>query len=127
MQMLRELKGETLTKPEIASNSVLIVGGGAETTATCLSATLYHLAKTPRVMQKLKNQIRANFSTSEDITLRATADMPYLKATMDESLRIFSVASYIAPRMTPKGGHVIDGEMIPGDVCDSTAHQIIIS
>lgn len=114
--MLRDLKGEKLTRPEITANAVLIVAGGSETTSTCLSAAIYHLCKTPRVLQKLKEDVRRTFLNSEDITLRATANMPYLKATIDESLRIFPVASYIAPRVTPKGGHVIDGELVPEGV-----------
>jgi cytochrome P450 len=114
--MLRELKGQTLTEPEVTANSILIVGGGAETTSTCLTATVYHLCKTPRVMQKLRQEIRETFSTAEDITLRATANLPYLAATIDESLRIFPVASYITPRLTPKGGHVIDNQLVPAGV-----------
>lgn len=115
--MLREMKGqERLSDAEITANSILIVGGGAETTSTCLSATTYHLCKFPRVMQKLKEEIRSTFSRSEDITIRAVANLPYLKATIDESLRIFPVASYITPRVTPKEGHVIDGEVIPSGV-----------
>lgn len=115
--MLREMKGgEKLTQLEITANSILIVGGGAETTSTLLSATIYHLCKTPRVLTKLKNDIRSTFASSEDITIKATANLPYLKATIDESLRIFPVASYITPRETPKEGHVIDGEMIPARV-----------
>lgn len=121
--MLREMKGETLSKPEITSNSVLIVGGGAETTSTNLSSTIYHLCTTPRVMQKLKEQIRSDFKSSDEITLRATAAMPYLKATVDEALRIFPVASFITPRVTPKEGHVIDGEMIPGNVSVPCIHR----
>lgn len=78
--MLREMKGqERLTDAEITSNSILIVGGGAETTSTCLSATTYHLCKTPRVMKKLAEEIRSTFSRSEDITIRAVANLPYLK------------------------------------------------
>lgn len=115
--MLREMKGqERLTDAEITSNSILIVGGGAETTSTCLSGTMYHLCKTPRVMRKLAEEIRSTFARSEDITIRAVANLPYLKATIDESLRIFPVASYITPRVTPEGGHVIDGELVPGGV-----------
>ena len=115
--MLREMKGkERLTDAEITANSVLIVGGGAETTSTCLSATVYHLCRTPSAMQKLKDEIRSTFSSSEDVTIRAVSNLPYLKATIDESLRIFPVASYITPRLTPKEGHVIDGEFIPGGV-----------
>jgi cytochrome P450 len=115
--MLREMKGqERLTDAEITSNSILIVGGGAETTSTCLSATFYHLCKTPRVVQKLAKEIRSTFSRSEDITIRSVANLPYLKATIDESLRIFPVASYITPRVTPHGGHVIDGDVVPAGV-----------
>ncbi|KXT05512.1 hypothetical protein AC578_3736 [Pseudocercospora eumusae] len=114
--MLREMKsGDKLTDPEILANSILIVGGGAETTSTCLSATFYHLCKTPNAMQKLKDEIRSTFATADDITLKAVQQLPYLQATIDESLRIQPVASYITPRVTPKGGHVIDGEMIPGN------------
>ncbi|KIW30806.1 uncharacterized protein PV07_02506 [Cladophialophora immunda] len=113
--MLREMKdGNRLTHEEVTSNSVLIVGGGAETTSTCLSATFYHLCKTPRVMKKLQGEIRRTFASSADITIRATSTLPYLRATVDESLRIFPVASYITPRTTPKGGHLIAGEMVPG-------------
>ena len=119
--MLREMKGgEKLREAEVTSNSVLIVGGGAETTSTCLSATIYHLCKTPRVMQKLRDEIRMTFAKSEEVTLKAVANMPYLRATIDESLRIFPVASYITPRITPKGGHVVDGEVIPGGVSTET-------
>jgi aspirochlorine biosynthesis cytochrome P450 monooxygenase len=115
--MLREMKdGNRLTQPEIVSNSILIVGGGAETTSSCLSGTFYHLCKTPRVMKKLQREIRQAFADPAEITIRATSTLPYLKATVDESLRIFPIASYITPRTTPKGGHVIAGEHIPGGV-----------
>jgi cytochrome P450 len=121
--MLREIKGgEKLTKEEVTANSVLIVGGGAETTSTCLSATLYHLCNTPRVMKKLRDQIREQFASPEQITLKAVGDMAYLKATIDESLRMYPVASYITPRVTPKGGHVIDGEVVPAGVSTDTTN-----
>ncbi len=67
-------------------------------------------------MQKLKDEIRASFTSTDEITLQAVGKMDYLKATIDESLRIQPVASYITPRLTPRGGHVIAGEVIPGGV-----------
>lgn len=120
--MLREMKdGNRLTEKEVTSNSVLIIGGGADTTSTCLSALFYHLCITPRVMKKLQKEIRENFASPAEITIKATSNLPYLKATVDEALRIFSVASYITPRTTPTGGHLIAGEHIPGGV--SQRHQ----
>ena len=115
--MLREMKGgDKLTQAEITSNSVLIVGGGAETTSSCMSGLWWHLLKAPRVYDELRRVVRQAFATNEDITVKACANLPYLKATIDEALRIFPIASYITPRITPKAGHTIDGEHIPGDV-----------
>jgi cytochrome P450 len=112
--MMREMKGgERLTQEELTVNSILIVGGGAETTATCLTATTFHLCKTPRVLQKLQEEIRATFASSDAITVKATGDLPYLNAVVSESLRAFPVASYITPRVAPRGGVVVDGNVIP--------------
>jgi cytochrome P450 len=112
--MMREMKGgERLTQEELTVNSILIVGGGAETTATCLTATTFHLCKTPKVLQKLQEEIRATFASSDAITVKATGDLPYLNAVVSESLRAFPVASYITPRVAPRGGVVVDGNVIP--------------
>lgn len=115
--MLRDMKGgDRLSEGEITVNSILIVAGGAETTSTCLSSLVYYLCKTPRVRQKLQTEIRGAFNTAEEITIKATRDLPYLSATVDEALRIFPVAGFITPRLTSKGGHTIQGELIPGNV-----------
>ena len=119
--MLREMKGgDRLSQAEITSNSILIVGGGAETTSTCLSSLFYHLCKTPRVMQKVQDEIRQAFTTNDAISIKATRELPYLCATIDEALRIFPVASYITPRVTPKEGHSINGLHVPGKVTPTT-------
>lgn len=111
------MKGkEKMTEPEIIGNSILIVGGGAETTSSLLSSTLYHLCRTPRVLRKLKEEVRDVFKKNEEITLEATRKMTYLQAVIDEGLRIFPVASYITPRVTPREGHKIAGEWVPGNV-----------
>lgn len=128
--LLRPTKsGELLTPKEILSNSVLIVGGGAETTATTLTAAMYHLCKTPRVMKKLQKEIRETLpllnlnnnnnnntttSSTNNITLKSLPHLPYLSATIDETLRIFPTASFITPRQTPPEGHTINGQVIPG-------------
>jgi aspirochlorine biosynthesis cytochrome P450 monooxygenase len=115
--MLRELKGgDKLSPAEITSNSILIVGGGAETTSSCMSGLWWHLLKTPRVYNHIRQLVRDTFPTNEDITIKACNNLPYLKATIDEALRIFPIASYITPRVTPKGGYVIDGQHVPEDV-----------
>ena len=122
--MLREMKdGNRLTEQEVTANSILIVSAGADTTSACLSGTFCHLLKTPKALKKLKDEIRGTFASAEEITIRATSNLPYLKATVDESLRIFPIASYFAPRITPTGGQMIAGELIPAGVSLSLLPQ----
>ena len=117
--MMREMKGrEKLSEPEIMANSILLVGGGAETTSTCLSSLVYYLCRTPRVQKKLREELHQAFAANEDITIKETTPLVYLNACIDEALRIFPVASYITPRTTPKHGHEIAKEWIPGNVRD---------
>jgi aspirochlorine biosynthesis cytochrome P450 monooxygenase len=120
--MLREMKGrEGLSELELIANSTLLVAGGSETTSSCLTAMTYFLCKTPRVMRKLREELRARFKSSDEITLKATGDVPYLVATVDEALRIFPIASYITPRVTLPDGNMIAGEHVPGNVGDDRA------
>ena len=115
--MLREMKdGNRLTEAEITSNSILIIGGGAETTSSCLSGLFYHLLQTPRVLKRLQDEIRSTFTSADEITIKKISELPYLKATVAEALRIFPIASYITPRITPRGGHMIAGEFVPAEV-----------
>ncbi len=43
----------------------------------------------------------------EGIAIKAYANIPYLKATIEESLRISSAANFITPRIIPKNRHTI--------------------
>ncbi len=61
LSILNALKGEKgveLTRAELASNAAVLVIAGSETTATLLSGATYALLKNPKVMQKLKDEVR---------------------------------------------------------------------
>ena len=64
---------------------------GSDTTAISLCAILYYLIKYPRVMQKLRDEIKEKEESGEcskgRVTYKESLGMPYFQAVMREALR----------------------------------------
>lgn len=56
-----------MVKEEMINNAAVLVLGGAETSASTLSATTYLLLKNPETMKKLVQEVRSTFKSSDDI------------------------------------------------------------
>jgi cytochrome P450 len=95
------------------SNTFIIAG--SETTATAMSALTYWLCRTPRVYDKLKEEVRSRFKNSSEIT-SLSATFPYLTAVIHENLRIFPPIPIGMQRITPKGGAMVSGVFVPEGV-----------
>jgi cytochrome P450 len=59
---------------------------GSETSATALAVATYYLLKEPEAMRKAVQEIR-QFSEERDITFESLANLRYLRAVVNESLR----------------------------------------
>ncbi len=73
----------------LRSQASLLVIAGSETTATALSAITYYLCRTPEVYHKLAEEVRGTFSSYTQVTGQSTQALPYLKAVIEEGLRIY--------------------------------------
>lgn len=73
---------------------------GTETTATALSGLIYllHLDENKQALSKLKEEVRSNVSSIEDITLDSLARLEYMQAVIQEGLRMYPPVSAIAMR-----------------------------
>ena len=96
---------------ELQMQASLLTVAGSETTATALSGITYYLCRDPRVCQKLTGEIRSAFTTFDEITGRATEQLPYLKAVIDECLRLYPPIAAGLPRISP--GEMVDGHFVP--------------
>jgi cytochrome P450 len=101
---------------QIAAHASDFVLAGSETTATALSAITYYLLRTPKVMQKLKEEIRTSFQSYNAIHSKSTLDLPYLGAVIAEGLRIYPPLPIALPRVVPDGGDIVDGHFLPAGV-----------
>ncbi|KAL4901846.1 hypothetical protein BDW74DRAFT_67207 [Aspergillus multicolor] len=79
-----------LTDEEIVANSNVLIIAGSETTATLLSGATYWILKTPGVLKKVVREVREVMANESDITvLKASADLPYMLACLEETLRLY--------------------------------------
>ncbi|KAF2001354.1 cytochrome P450 [Amniculicola lignicola CBS 123094] len=108
-----ENKDRGLLPNEMISNAGLFMTAGTETTATVLSGLTYYLLKDPQRLQRLKKEIRDAFATYENITMPRLAELGYLRACIDEGLRIYPPVSGFMNRVAPKGGTNVAGYWVP--------------
>jgi hypothetical protein len=87
---------------------------GGETTATSLAATLYYVLKTPDVLAKLTDTIRARYKTYGEIDATTALQLPYLQAVIKEALRMHPSGAHGFPRISP--GATVDGHWVPAGV-----------
>ncbi|KAK7943027.1 cytochrome P450 [Apiospora aurea] len=86
---------------------VLIVAG-SETTATALTGATYLLLENPETMARLTAEIKNRFETEDEITIQSTAELPYLNAVVQESLRV--VCGQFVP-----GGYTVGVHQLAAD------------
>jgi cytochrome P450 len=110
--IIRHNDDRGLSQIELEANSEILVAAGSETSATALSGITYHLIKNPDCHIKIQDEVRSKFKTSSEITPTAALQLPYLRAVIEESMRIHPSAPGPLPRETMET-EIIDGVVIP--------------
>ncbi|KAF7557144.1 hypothetical protein G7Z17_g912 [Cylindrodendrum hubeiense] len=77
-------------------------GSGSDTTSTALLTTLWHLLRHKDTYDNLAKEVRSAFSSIDEITYQQAQYLPYLRAVIEESLRILPPNSGFIPRQVLK-------------------------
>ncbi|KAI5795129.1 cytochrome P450 [Geopyxis carbonaria] len=101
---------------EIFAECSIMMNAGSDTTAIAMTHTIYALLKTPRALATLRAEI-ATVLTDEDIIAPhdKVKHLPYLRACIDEALRLYPPVCFPLPRRTPPEGAAVLGEFLPGN------------
>ncbi|EXJ54841.1 uncharacterized protein A1O5_12907 [Cladophialophora psammophila CBS 110553] len=112
---MKSLDGTGLAdQGEVLVEAMNIIGAGADTTSVGMSACLYYLGMHPDAYNRLQadvNKFYESENLSAPITYHQTQQIPFLKAVVMESLRLFPSIMYQLLRISP--GIVIDKKYIP--------------
>lgn len=128
--LMEDKNGQPLNLPwgEVAGEVAAIIDAGADTTAIALTQVLELLIRHPQHLETLRQEVRSIMHPGQVVaSYEAAKSLPFLKACLNEAMRITPPTSAGLPRRTPPEGAQILGERIPGNTSVSmpifTAHH----
>ena len=116
--MLEDKYGNANMYPmgEFVAEVSIMLNAGSDTTAIALTNVLYWLLKNPGCFEKLRRELDDALDDDEDVAAYdKVKHLPYLRACLDESMRLTPPNTMNVPRLTPPGGMSIMGHWIAGD------------
>ncbi|KAF2167414.1 hypothetical protein M409DRAFT_22224 [Zasmidium cellare ATCC 36951] len=90
------------------------INAGSDTTGVALSAIMYYLLASPRVLQRLRDELSQQ-QVSDPTTFKEVQSLEYLQAVIKEAMRLHPSIGVQLPRVVPKGGAIITGQFFPGE------------
>ncbi|KPI40469.1 Versicolorin B desaturase [Cyphellophora attinorum] len=114
-----ETGGSRLTSTELVENTLTFLVAGSDTTSFTTMYLIWECGKNPKVREKLVHEIRTAFPDPDHApTYNETADLPYLNACIDETLRLWGPLNPGFPRVSP--GKVIGEHYVPAGAVVNT-------
>jgi cytochrome P450 len=92
--MARDEDGQPMSDDELRDELMTMIAAGHETTATALSWAFAHILGTPAVQGRLADELRSPLSDPAEL-----AKLPYLDATVKETLRLRPIVPIVVRRV----------------------------
>lgn len=91
-----------------------------------MAATIFYLTRNPEALAKAVAEVRSKFTDVEEIRQGAALNScTYLRACIDEAMRLSPSVGGLLPREVQAGGMTIGGEHIPAGTVVGTPHYTI--
>lgn len=104
-------------KHELEAEGSLLIMAGSDTTAITICGLFFYITRNSRVYSKLANEIRSTFKSVDEIRGgTGLSSCQYLRACIDETLRMCPIATSELQREVLPGGLKVNGEIIPEGV-----------
>lgn len=116
---------------QVLSYSNSNIFAGSDTTAISLRSILYYALKTPHVLRQVVAEIDSTVGDRDcsrnPISFSEANQMPYLQATIKESLRMHPAVGLLLERIVPANGVSIAGTFLPAGtvvgICPWVLHR----
>lgn len=121
-----------LDRTALRAEAGLLVAAGSDTTSITLSGLFFYLTGDPRRLRKLEDEILSTFNSVDDISHGPVLKgCTYLRACIDETLRMIPAGPSELPREVLPGGINIKGKHYPAGTivgtspwCDSRNQEV---
>lgn len=98
---------------DLASESSLLIAAGSDAVRFSVAATVFYLLQNPGAKEKVTAEIRALDLGQDGLSESKLSTLKYLRACIDEAMRLSPPKAGSIPRETGAGGIIIDGVPIP--------------
>lgn len=110
---------------EIVAEVAIMMNAGSDTTAIAMNNVMFWLLKHPASLARLRAEVDAALDAADVVApYDKVKYLPYLRACLDESLRITPPTTFGLPRRTPPEGACINGAFVPGDTSVSISAYV---
>ena len=107
---------------ELVAEAAVLMVAGSDTSGTGLINTLIYLVQNPECMARVRMEVDSAVPADSVVVQNDDVEgLPYLRACIDESLRLRPPNSYGLPRTVPKGGATIQGHYFKEDTTVSVS------
>ncbi|KAH6645433.1 cytochrome P450 [Truncatella angustata] len=109
----KEGKPQELESGEVEAEVNVLLDAGSDTTATALVNVMYYLLQNPSTLVRLRRELEDLSDDNSVVSYSRVKDLPYLRACLDESLRLSPPLAFGLNRKTGPDGVWVDGNFIP--------------
>ncbi|PWY90683.1 benzoate 4-monooxygenase cytochrome P450 [Aspergillus heteromorphus CBS 117.55] len=108
----------------LEAEAIMLTIAGSDTTSVIMAGFFFYIVRNPHAYQRLVSEIRSTFVSADEIKggRKLLSSCPYLRACVDEAMRIAPAGPAELPRAVLPGGITIDGEYIPQGTTVGVAH-----
>ncbi|KAK9428189.1 cytochrome P450 oxidoreductase [Lipomyces doorenjongii] len=110
---------------EIVAEISIMLNAGSVSTAIAINNCMFMLLKHPLAMKALREELDSVLDETDVVAAYDKVKyLPYLRACLDESMRILPPTTFNLPRKTPPEGAIIFGEYVPGNTSVSMSSYV---
>jgi cytochrome P450 len=117
--------GAGFTPDELWGESNLFIIAGSDTTSTAMAATIFYLSHNLDALTRAQAEVRSAFHSKEIVHGTTLTGCTFLRACIDEAMRLSPPVPGALPRRVLPGGLDVDGHFIPADVDVCVPHYAL--
>ncbi|KAF2815312.1 putative cytochrome P450 monooxygenase, partial [Mytilinidion resinicola] len=111
---------------ELFAEANVILNAGSDSTGIAMTNTIYSLIENPRALAILREELDEALGSTDVVAPYGKIKYcAYLRAVLDESMRMYAPSQFSLPRKTPPEGASIAGHWIAGDTQVTTPTHAI--
>lgn len=117
----------------LVADTMMMMNASSDTTASALTSTTWYLMRHPKALARLRKEISDYTGKLDTSGLSAeksmfaydlVKDLPFLRACIDESLRLRSPLAYQLPRLVSRPTIIAGHTIMPGTVVAAAPYSI---